>query len=573
MIDTIIQAPRRFTLYAAVLAMAALVITMLTVTLTTGPAQAQNAGTDGMTNTYPAPQPCGPGAATASMEEPHEVTEGHFALFDAYWQATAPTVTVGDLINNGVLHTNECPPEMIKTTKKQRGEPPVTVNTRSARENGMDTDEVIIHVLNKHQVDVVATNAEATEGKLSLEEYPDVRKALGLDYGDSVPAGTKVWWLRLDDPNTTDKDETSDLSVGFSTALLDADYWLTDGDGYSMRYMLETARYPGIDPAEAPHFFAYEAPLPDNAVQDDAVLDSTKVDIETHDMTLDPGEYRSLQWIFTKPGTYELQAHLQGFVRVINPYDAEAPGHGDWKRISDNVDETSEIKTYTLQVGDNLAESEPPTFGVSLQVPENSPGGVKVGDPIPVYNTEAETLTYGLTGADSDHFELVAATDPHTVQVVVADGGSLDYETKASYNLSLSVTDGVDHEGNPNAKADDTLAMVIDLKDQEPGLELRVDNIFPAINETVNFIARYEPAKGLEDQRVNYIWSEQFQPEPGVIRWRAVDFYNNTPTWSVRQSDVMSKTYRVSVEWDDGSDPAMPTKFVVSPEIQINWGK
>ena len=592
MIHTITQAPRRFTLYAAVLAMAALVIALLAVTFATGPAQAQETGTAGKTNTYSDPQPCGPAAATAFMEEPHEVTTGHYALFDAYWQGTGRTVSVVDNSSRlGVLHTNECPPAITQTTKRV-GLKTVTVTTRSARANGMDTDEAIIHVLNTRQVDVVATNAEATGGQLSLQEYPHVRRALGLlkpydpldpgaDRNLSVPADTKVWWLRLDDPDTTDKDETSDLRLGFSSALFDSEYWnaedeegvlLVDGDGdplKPMRYMIETGRYPGINPNEARHFLAYEAPRAGNAVQD-PIVDSAALDVDEHVMPMDTGEYRSLQWIFTDPGTYELEAHLQGFVRQINP---DPSGDPDWERISGNFDETSEVRTYTFQVGDDLNESEPPLFGVSLSVPENSPGGVKVGDPIPVYNTEAETLTYGLAGADSDHFELVAATDPHhTVQVLVADGANLDYETRASYNLTLSVTDGLDHEGNRNAKADDTLAVVIALEDQEPGLELRVDQIFPAVGETVNFIARYEPAKGLEDQPVNYIWSEQFQPEPGVIRWRPVDFHNNTPTWSVRQSDVMSKTYRVSVEWLDGSDPAMPAKFVLSPEIQIIWG-
>ena len=66
--STIIKAPRQFRFYAAAIALAALVITLLAVTFATGPAQAQGTtdggNTDDYTNlsTYPNPQPCGTGA-------------------------------------------------------------------------------------------------------------------------------------------------------------------------------------------------------------------------------------------------------------------------------------------------------------------------------------------------------------------------------------------------------------------------------------------------------------------------------------------------------------------------------
>ena len=239
MMDTLINIPRRTALYGAVLAMAALVIAVVAVSFATGPAQAQNAD-----NTYPDPQPCGPGAGTASMEEPHEVTTGHFALFDSYWQWTKKP-TENNPGNEGVLHTNHCPP-IVEKTKQGRN----TVFTRSA--SNIDIEEAIMHVLDKHKVDVVDTNAEITNGQLSLEEYPEVRKALDLGDDDPVEAGTQVWWLRLDDPDTTGegKDETSDLVLGFSTALFEDKYWLKEDEGQPMRYMLETERYPGQRPRQ-----------------------------------------------------------------------------------------------------------------------------------------------------------------------------------------------------------------------------------------------------------------------------------------------------------------------------------
>ncbi len=577
--STITNAPRQFRFYAAAIALAALVITLLAVTFATGPAQAQNAG-----NTYPDPQPCGTGAAEASQPEPHEVTEGHFALFDAYWRTTEPINTTDGTVNTGVLHTNLCPPKVTQTTKRVRGR---TVTTTTRHVSNIDIEEAIMHVLNKHKVDVVATNAEATSGQLSLEEYPDVRKAFHLGPSDPLPSGTQVWWLRLDDPDTVDdpntpekeNDETSDLSLGFSTLLLDGNYWLKGTEGNPMRYKFEVKSYP-TGPADDPHFFTYEAPKAGNA-EAELVWDSTKPDIDDDDMLLDPGEYRALQWVFTKPGTYVVSVHLEGFVRKVNPHLPDHPDYdANWEPISENEDETSGVKKYTIQVGDKLDETEPPIFGVSLSVAENTPAGVSVGGPVPVYNADADDLYYGLAGDGSDNFKTEKTTDPHAVQILVADGASLDFETKEpkppSYELKLTVTDKLDHEGNPQdegeVEIDDTMIVMIALEDQAPGLDLQVDQAYPAVGETVNFIARYEPTPELVDQAVDYVWAERIQTLHDGIKWHPVDFGHDAPTWSVSQSSPVSKVYRVSVEWDDDDDPATPMKFVNSEEIRVTWG-
>ena len=137
---------------------------------------------------------------------------------------------------------------MAQTTTTERtrtGTKTVTTTIRSAREGGMDIEEAIIHVLDTHTATTVATNADATDGQLSLAEYPRV--------GEVVHAGDRVWWLQLDDPDTA-ADETSDLGMGFSTLLLDETHWDSP-----MRYRFEVERHPA-DPTDVPHFFAYEAP-------------------------------------------------------------------------------------------------------------------------------------------------------------------------------------------------------------------------------------------------------------------------------------------------------------------------
>ena len=567
--DTVTKTPRKIILYTAGLALAALVIGLLAVTMTAGPALAQGPGTGGntATNTWPNPQPCGSDddSATAFMEEPHEVTEGHFALFDAYWEQLGGNRALDDT-NTGVLHINECPPLMV-TTREDDGFGTITeIITRTAREKGMDIDEAIMHVLDDYKVDVVPTNANATSGQLSLEEYPEVRRGLGLGTTDPVATGTQVWWLKLDDPDTTDVDETSDLGMGFSTALFDDKYWLTRAEGKPMRYKFVVESYPAnpTNPEDVPHFFTYEAPREGNA-RATLVWDGFRPSVEKTDMLMDPGEYRALQWVFTKPGTYVLTVTIQGSVRNANnpPLGAGL----DWKPISGNDTEAAAAR-YTIHVGDELIEMEPPLFGVNLSVAENSPGGVNVGDPIPVYNTEAKVLYYDLIGKGSENFNLATTTDPHTVRVVVADGASLDYETTPSYDLALTVTDRVDHEDNRDLSVDDGLAVRIALVDQEPGLVLEADRKTLNVGETVNFTTRYEPTPEQLGQEFGYQWEKAL----GGNRWHVFDLGTapDAPTWAVAQSGAITETYRATVVLPNASEPLKPT-FVNSNDIEVTW--
>ena len=520
----------------------------------TSPAQAQDTG--GSLNTYPNPQPCGPGpdAATAFQPEPHEITSGHFALFDSYWERTGRSLD-GDSPEVGILRTNECPPK-VTTTKTDDGFGNVTVTTTRSRSN-IDIDEAIFHVLDTYGATVVDSRrpdhvpGAVTGPTIDLKEYPEVE--------DAASVGEKVWWLRLDDPDTP-ADETSDLTLGFSTALLDKQHWLASAEGKPMRYMFETERFPGSNPKEMPHFFTYEAPKTGTAAPE-IVWDSTRV--HTQPMQMEPGEYRPVQWIFTQPGTYVVSVHLLGFVR---DQDNPPPGAGnDWKAISGNKTETGEVKKYVFQVKD-LVEMEPPTFGVNLSVPENSPPGTKVGDPIPVYNSEAKTLEYELDGEGSEHFRTVASTDPHTVQVVVKEGASLDYETQPSYDLTLEVTDNVDHENNPDSTVDDTLVVRIDLEDQAPGLKLQADRSVLKVNETVNLVARYEPTSQWRDETPNYQWAEK-TGTPDHVLWHVISSAPNAATWSVPQSSPVSKTYRAAVVHGEGDQ----TTFVNSNEVTVSW--
>ena len=216
-------------------------------------------------------------------------------------------------------------------------------------------------------------------------------------------------------------------------------------------------------------------------------------------------------------------------------------------------------------MGTELDETEPPIFGVNLEVEENSPGGVKVGDPIPIYNAEADVLYYSLTGPGHSNFDLLAAssTEPFTAQVVVADGADLDYETTPSYDLHLTVTDKVDHENNFNPYADDVLIVRIDLKDQAPGLKLHADKTSLKVGETVNFTTSFEPTSEQRGEPTAYVWKKKI----GSSSSQDLAAPNN-PSWSVSHSDATEVTYFAEVQL--GKWPIF-TATVISNEIRVTW--
>ena len=281
-----------------------------------------------------------------------------------------------------------------------------------------------------------------------------------------MDAGDTVWWLRLDDPDTTgdDKDETSDLTLGFSTRHFDTQYWYNKDDrteankSKALHYRFEVERHPS-HLNDHPHFLAYDALKQDNTPHKVPVWSSAEVGISV--LKLAPGtDITDLQWIFTDKGTYEIRVELIGFVNKDKPADAPE----NWEPISTNVTETSEVKRYVIQVGEKLAEIEPPMFEVVRSIPENADSGAKIGKPIRL-RTEGTsgTIKYTLTGEGANQFAIGSTSGSNGVQIVVAEGASLDFDTKATYELILGVTNSIDHESNPDFSLDGTLGLTIEL--------------------------------------------------------------------------------------------------------------
>ena len=78
---------------------------------------------------------------------------------------------------------------------------------------------------------------------------------------------------------------------------------------------------------------------------------------------------------------------------------------------------------------------------------------------------DGDTLTYAISGADE------FAIDAATGQISVAQGANLDYESVTSYTVTVSVSDGVDANGNADPAVDASTKVTINVTDvdEPPG--------------------------------------------------------------------------------------------------------
>ena len=144
--------------------------------------------------------------------------------------------------------------------------------------------------------------------------------------------------------------------------------------------------------------------------------------------------------------------------------DHEAPA-------DDNTDNRYELTVEasdgsvkgTLDVTVTVTDvNEPPGFSVetaSRTIAENTTTGVAIGDPVTATDSDTgDTPAYTLGGTDANFFDIDTSSGQLRTKA------ALDYEVKNTYQISVSVRDGKNAEGNPDAADDATITNV-----EEPG--------------------------------------------------------------------------------------------------------
>ena len=490
--QAIAATPKKIALYAAALALAALVVTVLAASFATGSAQAQESG-----NTAQPPTPCGVNAGKVPEHPDEEFSEGHVALFDAYWDRTTQT-----------LNMNLCPPLAEHTiVTDPLGQVTGIITGRTA--SNIDINQTVFHA----GEDFAHTVTAADKAK-----YPFLPKV-----------GTKVWWLEQDDPIAEAAEpageEEPELVLGLSAGLLkEADWYRPSLDG---------------DTTLKPLQYEFEAErdnegnvLPFVVFENDSktpIWDSR--DADTNSIEIDPGEYRHYNWVFfpkaDQSHTYVLEVHLKGHVRTLPAQGITPAG---WKPLTwpkgengeqlpydrtsllmDEIEKTvtSEVKHYTVHVGP-LHINEQPRFGAYGKVTAGAAAGTVVVPNISVYGVDGDTLYYKLEGEGADNFKVVEGMLGSwlSVNIAVAENASLTAGDPAYYDLQLKVYDQRDHEDRINNQAiDDTIEVRIQVYPQTgPHLLLQFPNANPQVGEKLRIDA---VATGLPIDNTVYTYTVQ----------------------------------------------------------------
>ena len=95
-------------------------------------------------------------------------------------------------------------------------------------------------------------------------------------------------------------------------------------------------------------------------------------------------------------------------------------------------------------------------------VAENTPAGQNIGDPVAATHGDSKgRLVYSLSGTDDASFDIDTSTGQLKTKTI------FDYETdtKTSYTVTISVSDGMDSYSNADTAEDDTIEVTIKVTD------------------------------------------------------------------------------------------------------------
>ena len=140
------------------------------------------------------------------------------------------------------------------------------------------------------------------------------------------------------------------------------------------------------------------------------------------------------QWQWSRSTTKDgIYAHISGATSMT--YTPAEADHGYYLRATVvYTDHYSSNQTASATTTAMVVFNDAPMFAAETatrMVPENSPGGTNVGDPV-MATDAGDTLTYALSGADAMYFDIGESTG----QITVGADAMLDYEMPRGMAMS-----------------------------------------------------------------------------------------------------------------------------------------
>ena len=241
-----------------------------------------------------------------------------------------------------------------------------------------------------------------------------------------------------------------------------------------------------------------------------------------------------------------------GVLEFITPPDYEGPGDNEYLVTIEASDGTNPV---TIQVTVTVTDvNEPPEFSeetATLTITENAGAGADIGAPIAASDPDADaTLTYTLGGAD------VASFDLDTSSGQLQTKAALDYETKDSYTVTVSVRDSKDANGDPDTADDHVITVTIEVINlEEPG-EVTFSSTQPQIETELTAILD-DPDGSLSS--ITWEWETS---SDGVSNWTVISG-ETSDSYTPVETNV-GKYLQVTASYDDGQGSGKSAPAAVS---------
>ena len=203
--------------------------------------------------------------------------------------------------------------------------------------------------------------------------------------------------------------------------------------------------------------------------------------------------------------------------------------------------------------------NSPPTFPAGetgqRSLAENTAAGVRIGLPVSASDPQGDALTYSLGGRDADLFDVV----PTSGQLVTKS--PLDYETRASYRVTVSVRDSKDFSGNADTVIDATISVIISLTNLDEAGEVSFSSDHPHIGTPLS-AGVSDPDGGVSVLK----WKWERSADGGA--WSLIEAA--TSTAYTPAEDDRGRYLRATASYADGHGTGKSANAVSASAVVVN---
>ena len=196
---------------------------------------------------------------------------------------------------------------------------------------------------------------------------------------------------------------------------------------------------------------------------------------------------------------------------------------------------------------------------------ENSAPGTNVGSAVVATDSESDTLTYTLGGADASSFTIGSSTG----QIQTKSGVTYNFEaSKKTYSVTVSVRDGKDAAGNASTATDDTIAVTINLTNVNEAPAVTSGPAARTVSENSTEVGAYRASD--PDASSTATWSVETAVDGRLfeISSSGVLSFRSAPNFEMPSDSDRNNTYLLTVKVTDNGSPALSATRVVAVTVR-----